>query len=50
MCRFFNIQTDKNFNFNPMDWPEYKLYSKEEIDALPKSILINKYLEEELFD
>jgi len=50
MCKFFNIDTDKNFNFNPMDWPEYKLYSKEEIDALPKSILINKYLEEELFD
>ena len=50
MCNFFKINTNKDFKFYPLDWREYRLYSREEIDELPKSILIDRYLEDELFD
>ncbi|MCG8311478.1 MAG: A/G-specific adenine glycosylase [Cytophagales bacterium] len=50
ICKFYKIRTTKKFVFNPMDWKDYKLYSKEEIEDLPKSVLIDRYLEEELFD
>ena len=50
MCKFIMIKTTKDFEFEPMDWQDYKLYSKEEIRKLPKSILINRYLEDKLFD
>lgn len=46
MCRFFEITISEKFMYNSMDWEEYQLYSKEEIDDLPKSALINRYLEE----
>lgn len=46
ICKFYNIKLDENFKINPMDWQGYQLYSKEEIERLPKSILIVKYLEE----
>lgn len=46
MCRFYEFNVSKEFKFNPVDWEEYQLYSKEEIDDLPKSTLINRYLEE----
>lgn len=46
MCRFYEIDMSKKFKFNSMDWEEYQLYSNEEIDELPKSTLINRYLEE----
>lgn len=45
LCRFYEISMSKEFKFNSMDWEEYQLYSKEEIDELPKSTLINRYLE-----
>ncbi len=46
ICKFYNIKLDENFKINPMDWQGYQLHSKEEIERLPKSILIVKYLEE----
>lgn len=45
-CKFYKIKMSKKFRFNSMDWQGYKLYSKEEIEQLPKSILIVKYLKE----
>lgn len=47
-CRFYMIHTSKEFEYNPMDWGEYKLYSKEEIYGLPKSILIDRYFGEKI--
>ena len=46
MCRFYEIEMSKEFEFNAMDWGDYKLYSKIEIENLPKSILIDRYLGE----
>lgn len=43
LCRFYMIHMSKEFEYNPMDWEEYKLYSKEEIYNLPKSILIDRF-------
>jgi len=45
-CRFFEIGMSENFEYNSMDWKEYKLYSNEEIDHLPKSVLIDRYFGE----
>lgn len=50
MCRFYKIKIDEEFNYNPLDWVDYQLYSNEEIEQLPKSILIDKYLREKKFD
>ncbi|MCK5210957.1 MAG: NUDIX domain-containing protein, partial [Cyclobacteriaceae bacterium] len=46
MCRFYKIHMSKEFEFDSKEWEEYKLYSKEEIDSLPKSILIDRYFGE----
>lgn len=46
MCKFYEIEMPKKLEFNPMNWDDFQLYSKEEIEELPKSILINRYLEE----
>lgn len=44
--RFFEIETSEDFEFNSMHWGDYELYSNEEIDKLPKSVLIDKYFGE----
>ena len=49
-CRFFEIGTSEDFEFNSMDWDEYELYSDVEIDNLPKSILIDRYFGEKKID
>jgi A/G-specific adenine glycosylase len=46
VCRFYEIDMSKDFKFYSVDWEDYQLYSKEEINDLPKSTLINRYLEE----
>lgn len=48
MGKFYIIQTSNDFMFNPMDWPDYQLYSNEEIIELPKSILIDRFLGEKI--
>ena len=47
-ARFIKLKTNKNFNFNLEEWKNYHLYSKEEIEDLPKSILIDRYLGEKI--
>jgi len=46
MCKFYEIEMPKNLEFNPMNWNDFQLYSMKEIEGLPKSILVNRYLEE----
>ena len=46
MCRFIEIEMTQKFVFSSLDWREYHLYSKSEIEQLPKSILIDRYLRE----
>lgn len=44
MCRFFHIEFENSFVFGPSKWHDHKLYSLEEIEKLPKPILLDKYL------
>jgi len=45
-CQFFHIKVSNKFTFMPSDWVDYKLYSNEEIELLPKAILIDRFLGE----
>jgi len=46
ICKFYRIKMAKEYVYKSIDWQGYKLYSNEEIDQLPKSILIVNYLKE----
>lgn len=48
LSQFYKINMLKTFVFKSIDWKGYMLYSKEEIERLPKSILIDKYLAGEI--
>ena len=45
MCRFIRIILNSRETTNISDWHGYDLYSHSEIEALPKPILLAKYLE-----
>ncbi len=47
-CKFYEIELSKKMELDIVDWGEYNLYSKEEIETLPKSILIDRYLGEKI--
>jgi len=47
-CRFIEIEMTHDFDFNSLDWDGYTIYSKKEIDRLPKSILTDRYLGEKI--
>lgn len=47
-CRFIEIEMTHDFDFNSFDWDGYTIYSKKEIDRLPKSILTDRYLGEKI--
>jgi A/G-specific adenine glycosylase len=44
ICRFFHIELEDSFTFDPSIWHNHKLYSLNEIENLPKPILLDKYL------
>jgi len=48
MCQFYHVKMHNNFVFNQADWPDYNLYSRGEIESLPKSILIDRFLGEKI--
>jgi len=48
MTRFIKLKIRANFKFNLSEWKNYRLYSNEEIEVLPKSILIDRYLGEKI--
>ncbi len=48
LCRFIEIEMNQDFDFKSTDWDGYKLYSKMEIEQLPKSILTDRYLGEKI--
>jgi A/G-specific adenine glycosylase len=48
MCKFYHIHFDDSYLYKAEIWDHYKLYSIEEIEDLPKPILIDKYLGEKI--
>ncbi len=47
-CKFYEIKFTQEIGLDMMNWEEYSLYSEEEIELLPKSILIDRYLGEKI--
>ena len=44
MCRFLKINLHSHLSINLSEWENYRLYSHDEIEALPKPILLANYL------
>ncbi len=49
ICRFFRIDLNEDYDFNQNNWPEFFPYSISEIEQLPKSILMDNYLGDEIY-